>query len=150
MTDEEKLDESLTNIWNLDYDTAIRRKAKGTRKQVSRWHCGVVHTGNQTPENKLNSNTSSDDEPAPDNVPNESTSIIGSAYRKRSTPRVIRYRSYELDDDVNYKREIVTLYLPFKNEVVEILNRNGFLGVYDEREVEIMFKCKEFESYIDI
>ncbi|GFV59702.1 ATP-dependent DNA helicase [Trichonephila clavipes] len=45
---------------------------------------------------------------------------------------------------------MVTLYLPFKNEAVEILDRNGFLRMYDEREEEIMAKCKEFESNIDI
>ncbi|GFW63420.1 ATP-dependent DNA helicase [Trichonephila clavipes] len=45
---------------------------------------------------------------------------------------------------------MVTLYLPFKNEVVEILDRNGFLRMYDEREAEIMTKHKEFESNIDI
>ncbi|GFX04700.1 hypothetical protein TNCV_1912451 [Trichonephila clavipes] len=45
---------------------------------------------------------------------------------------------------------MVTLYLPFKNEAVEILDRNGFLRMYDEREAEIMAKCKEFESNIDI
>ncbi|GFY21524.1 ATP-dependent DNA helicase [Trichonephila clavipes] len=45
---------------------------------------------------------------------------------------------------------MVTLYLPFKNEAVEILDRNGFLRMYDEREAEIMAKRKEFESNIDI
>ncbi|GFX87515.1 hypothetical protein TNCV_1330471 [Trichonephila clavipes] len=43
---------------------------------------------------------------------------------------------------------MVTLYLPFKNEAVEILDRNGFLRMYDEREAEIMTKRKEFESSI--
>ncbi|GFT09265.1 hypothetical protein TNCV_5061581 [Trichonephila clavipes] len=35
---------------------------------------------------------------------------------------------------------MVTLYLPFKNEAVETLDRNGFLRMYDEREAEIMAK----------
>ncbi|GFT97078.1 hypothetical protein TNCV_177041 [Trichonephila clavipes] len=46
--------------------------------------------------------------------------------------------------------EQTTFYLPFKNEAVEILDRNGFLRMYDERESEIMAKRKEFESNIDI
>ncbi|GFX42884.1 ATP-dependent DNA helicase PIF1 [Trichonephila clavipes] len=73
-----------------------------------------------------------------------------SVYHKRSAPRVIRYRGYELNDVVNYKREMITLYLPFKNEAVEILDRDGFLRMYDEREAEIIAKRKEFESNIDI
>ncbi|GFW38163.1 ATP-dependent DNA helicase [Trichonephila clavipes] len=124
--DEENLDENSTDIW-----TKITKKGRPLGTEV-------------------NDDASGNDEPAPDNVPYESTSTIGSAYRKRSAPRVIRYRGYELNDVVNYKREMVTLYLPFKNEAVEILDRNGFLRMYDEREAEIMAKRKEFESNIDI
>ncbi|GFS58860.1 hypothetical protein TNCV_4271471 [Trichonephila clavipes] len=47
-------------------------------------------------------------------------------------------------------QEMVTLYLPFMNEAVEILDRNCFLRMYHEREAEIMGKRKEFESNIDI
>ncbi|GFU73572.1 uncharacterized protein TNCV_3360121 [Trichonephila clavipes] len=113
------------------------------------WYTPVTKKGRPL-GTEVNDNASGDDEPAPYNVPYESTSTIGSAYRKRSAPRVIRYRGYELNDVVNYKREMVTLYLPFKNEAVEILDRNGFLRMYDEREAEIMAKRKEFESNIDI
>ena len=45
---------------------------------------------------------------------------------------------------------MLTLYLLFKNEAVEILDRNAFLVMYDVREAEIMAKRKEFESNIDI
>ncbi|GFX54824.1 ATP-dependent DNA helicase [Trichonephila clavipes] len=113
------------------------------------WYTPVTKKGRPL-GTEVNDDASGDDEPAPDNVPYESTSTIGSAYRKLSAPRVIRYRGYKLNDVVNYKREMVTLYLPFKNEAVEILDRNGFLRMYDEREAEIMTKCKEFESNIDI
>ena len=42
-------------------------------------------------------------------------------YRKRAICRVIRYRHYELDD----MREMVTLFVPFRNEVVDVLDQNN-------------------------
>jgi len=36
--------------------------------------------------------------------------------------RIIRYRNYDISDITNYKREMVTLYYPFRNEEVELLD----------------------------
>ena len=51
-------------------------------------------------------------------------------YRRRDQWRVIRNKSYEVDDVVNYKREMVLLYVPFRSEVVDILDRNKFVDIY--------------------
>lgn len=43
-------------------------------------------------------------------------------YIERQEPRIIRYRNYDMAQDYNeYKREMVTLYIPFQNEETEIL-----------------------------
>ncbi|GFV49824.1 ATP-dependent DNA helicase [Trichonephila clavipes] len=151
--DEENLDENSTDIWTKSmiqrYEERPSELEDKCLADFIAWYTPVTKKGRPL-GTEVNDDASGDDEPAPDNVPYESTSTIGSAYRKRSAPRVIRYRGYELNDVVNYKREMITLYLPFKNEVVEILDLNSFIRMYDEREAEIMAKRKEFESNIDI
>nr|CAD7424597.1 unnamed protein product [Timema monikensis] len=59
-------------------------------------------------------------------------------------------RSYETDDIVNHKREMVMLYVPFRCETVDIIDRSVFMETYDAREAEIMEKRKQYESNIDI
>lgn len=70
--------------------------------------------------------------------------------KKRSVPCVIRYRQYDISDVVNYKREMVTLYYPFRNETVDILDRNRFVEIYDTNESAILTKRREYESNINI
>lgn len=150
--DEQKLDDNSTDIWTK---TVVQRY--GGRHVELEDECLADFVAWYTPVNKRGGGLNeegdvSEDELAPrtDNVPYDSAAVIGRKYRRRSAPLVIRYRCYELDDVVNYKREMVTLYLPFRNEAVEILDRNAFLGMYDEREAEIMSKRAEYESNIDI
>ncbi|GFW16896.1 ubiquitin carboxyl-terminal hydrolase 15 [Trichonephila clavipes] len=50
----------------------------------------------------------------------EDVNVHSVANRKRDLCSVIRYRSYETDDIVNYKREMVMLYVPFSCEAVNI------------------------------
>ena len=45
-------------------------------------------------------------------------------YKRRTQCRVLRYRSYDVEDVVNHKRELVLLYVPFRNEAVDVLDRN--------------------------
>ena len=47
-------------------------------------------------------------------------------YTKRTQSRVLRSRSYGMEDVVNYKRELVLLYVPFRNEAVDMLDRQKF------------------------
>ena len=72
-------------------------------------------------------------------------------YVKRDEPRVIRYRNYDMATDFNeYKREMVTLHIPFRHEEAEILEEMKFIRLYDENVDLILQKKKEFESNIDI
>ena len=75
---------------------------------------------------------------------------IVAKYRRRDVCRVIRFRNYDIGDLNNFKREMVTLYLPFRNEVRDILDRDKFLQIYDARSEEIMNCRKEFQNNIDI
>ncbi|GFX52196.1 helitron_like_N domain-containing protein [Trichonephila clavipes] len=66
-------------------------------------------------------------------------------------PKVIRYRNYDMATDLNeYKREMVTLHIPFRHEESEILSQMKFIKIYDENVDLILQKRKEFESNIDI
>lgn len=72
-------------------------------------------------------------------------------YVERKQPRIIRYRNYDMAQDFNeYRREMVTLHLPFRNEDTEILADMKFITIYDENEDTILERRKEFESDIDI
>ncbi|GFR22603.1 helitron_like_N domain-containing protein [Trichonephila clavata] len=72
-------------------------------------------------------------------------------YVKRDQPRVIRYRNYDMATDFNeYKREMVTLHIPFRREEADILENMKFIRLYDENADLIIQKRKEFESNVDI
>lgn len=58
-------------------------------------------------------------------------------------PKVIRYRNYDIAQDYNeYRREMVTLHIPFRNEDAEILAEMKFINIYDENEALILERRK--------
>lgn len=64
---------------------------------------------------------------------------------------IIRYRNYDMATDFNeYRREMVTLHLPFRNEEKEILSELNYITLYDNHEDIILQRRKEFESNLDI
>lgn len=66
---------------------------------------------------------------------------------ERRESKIIRYRNYDMSTDFNeYKREMVTLHLPFRNEEEEILAEMKFITIYDNQEDIILQRRKEFES----
>uniref|UniRef100_A0A6P7FX48 Uncharacterized protein LOC114335154 n=1 Tax=Diabrotica virgifera virgifera TaxID=50390 RepID=A0A6P7FX48_DIAVI len=69
----------------------------------------------------------------------------------RREPGIIRYRNYDMADDFNeFRREMVTLHIPFRNEESEILSDMKFIKIYEDNEDIILQNRKEFESKIDI
>lgn len=78
--------------------------------------------------------------------------VVNTTWKRRQVgPRIIRYRNYDMAAEVDeYKREMVTLYLPFRNEELEILAEKKFLRLYEENEAIILQHRKEFESDLDI
>lgn len=72
-------------------------------------------------------------------------------YVERKIPKIIRYKNYDIGDDFNeYRREMVTLHIPFRNEDEEILADMKFINTYIENELLILQKRKEFESNLDM
>ncbi|XP_047035800.1 uncharacterized protein LOC124641680 isoform X2 [Helicoverpa zea] len=71
-------------------------------------------------------------------------------YRRRQMGRIIRYRHYEVDDIVNYQREMVLLYLPFRNELSEIVDCNKFLQLYNDNKDVIMERRQIYEKNLNI
>lgn len=49
-----------------------------------------------------------------------------------------------------YKREIVTLHMPFRIEETDVLTDGKFLRIFDENEPLIMKRRKEFEFNLEI
>ena len=63
-------------------------------------------------------------------------------YRRRDVAKIICYRHYDIEDLVNYKREMVTLFYPFRNEVVDILDRLKFSEIFEREQEQILKKKK--------
>nr|XP_029715803.1 uncharacterized protein LOC109402861 [Aedes albopictus] len=72
------------------------------------------------------------------------------SFKLRSFPRVIRWCAYNMSELVEYKREMVLLFLPFRNEVCDILDRNKFLQLYEGNEATILAKLKEYDCEINL
>lgn len=52
-------------------------------------------------------------------------STVWNKYRRRKIRRIVSYRNYDMHELVDYKREMVLLYYPFKNEHVDILDQKA-------------------------
>lgn len=76
--------------------------------------------------------------------------IRGNTYTMRKDPRVLRWCGYKMTDLTNYKREMVLLFLPFRNETVDILDDNKFIDLYDQNETLILSKLKEYDCDFNI
>ncbi|XP_062534543.1 uncharacterized protein LOC134203697 [Armigeres subalbatus] len=72
------------------------------------------------------------------------------SYRLRLVPRVLRWCSYSMAEMVDYKREMVLLFLPFRNEVCDVLDRNKFLKLYEDNEAAILAKHKEYDCEMNL
>lgn len=69
----------------------------------------------------------------------------------RQFPKIIRYRNYDMGKELSeYKREMVTLHIPFRIEETDILANMTFLRIFEENQAVIMERRREFESNLDI
>lgn len=67
---------------------------------------------------------------------------------RKDRPHIIRYRHYLIDSPLNYKREQVLLFHPFKREV-NILDNNKFEVIYETNLDSTVAKQKEYVMGID-
>ncbi|XP_042149867.1 uncharacterized protein LOC121837984, partial [Ixodes scapularis] len=70
-------------------------------------------------------------------------------YKKRNQRRILRYRGYSVDDSVNFKREHVLLFYPFRKEV-DILDQNCFERLYEQNIDVILENKARYHSDVDI
>ncbi|XP_065305470.1 uncharacterized protein [Dermacentor albipictus] len=66
---------------------------------------------------------------------------------KRRKTAILRCRDYDVNDVVNYKREHVMLYLPFRKEN-DFLDRNEFETIFDENKERIMEVKSKYNSAV--
>lgn len=72
-------------------------------------------------------------------------------YAKRKDPKIIRYRNYDMNEHFDdYRREMVLLHIPFRNEENDVLKENKFVQIYEDNKDIILQRRKEFESNLDI
>ncbi|XP_058814074.1 uncharacterized protein LOC131677981 [Topomyia yanbarensis] len=71
-------------------------------------------------------------------------------YKRRSIPRIVRWRKYKMTELNDFKREMVLLFQPFRNETCDILDRNNFIELYDQNEAFILNKLKEYDCNINL
>lgn len=73
-------------------------------------------------------------------------------YKKRTKPAIIRYINYKISDLNNYMREKVMLFLAFRSELVDILDQNKYVQLYNDEENQklILERQKIYEANIDI
>lgn len=71
-------------------------------------------------------------------------------YRTRNVSRIIQWCGYDMTKLSDYKREMVLLFVPFRNELCEILDENKFLQVYDHHETAILAKRKEYDRDLNL
>lgn len=71
-------------------------------------------------------------------------------YYKRSKARIIRYRNYKITDLLQYKRELVLLFYPFRNELSDLLDGEKFISIFDEHEDLILSNQKIYDLQLNI
>lgn len=71
-------------------------------------------------------------------------------YRRRKVSKVIRYRNYSTTELAEYKREMVLLHVPFRDEFRDVLDGDKYLTTYQEQETLIMERRQQWESDLDI
>lgn len=71
-------------------------------------------------------------------------------YRKRDRSRILRWRHFGMNELSEYKREMVLLFLPFRNELLDILDQNKFLELYDLHKESILAKRQEYDCGLNI
>jgi hypothetical protein len=93
-----------------------------------------------TPKNAKRRRAMDDDSDYDDDEYKELETNANTKYKKRDKPRVLRWRSYDISDVKNHKREMVLLYVPFRNEAVDINDRDRYLDIFNENENYILIK----------
>ena len=120
--DAENLPGSSTDIWTKSliekYEDRHPSLETISFAQFAAWY---VPTRNFVHEdNHINPESEDDDDTG-------GREVKGGLCKRRQISRIIRYRLYDKEDMKNHKREMMLLHVPFRNELVEVLDREKFL-----------------------
>jgi hypothetical protein len=83
------------------------------------------------------------------NEDEEQETNANTRYKKRDRTPVLRWRSY-ISDVKNHKREMVLLYVPFRNVALDLNDCDRYVNISDENENSILTKRKHYERDVTI
>lgn len=72
-----------------------------------------------------------------------------SMYRARAISRVLRWCAYQMTELVDYKHEIVLLFLLLRIQLCDILDGNKYLPLHEGHETAILKKRKEYDCHMN-
>jgi hypothetical protein len=147
--DAEVIDKTSTDVWTKG---PIQRYEQRPAELDSLCLADFLAWGSPIRGKRKLENNSEDEDSVNDtdnDVAEANDDRIQFKYKLRLQCRVLRYRSYE-PEDVNYKREMVLLFVPFRNEAADILDRNKFVDIFIQNQEAIVTKCKEYEANVDM
>lgn len=144
--DREGIAEDSTDVWTKNIIQRYEERPPSLQDVYLAEFASWYANSRDFIDNEDDLNVHEDDDPEPPT--GERTTSRG--YRKRLIGRIIRYRCYDIDETVNYQREMVLLYLPFRNEVADIVDCNKFIQLFNDNKETIMERRKLYENNIDI
>lgn len=147
-TDRESIDGDSTDVWTKNIVQRYEERPESLEQVYLAEFASWYATANDFVDEEGDAHV--DDDEDSEAVSETRTSSAPKEYRRRLLERVIRYRRYDIDDTVNYKREMVLLYVPFRNEMSEIVDQNNFLQLFDDNKDTIMERHSLFETYLNI
>lgn len=128
--EEEGLGEDSTNIWQQNIIQVYEERPVSLETLCL---ADFVANYDQVRHRKIATNL---EENVTTNETDHNSKRSNEKFRKRSKPKVLRWRSYKASDDLlNYKREMVTLFCSFRNEEIDILNNDAYIGLFDNNKV---------------
>lgn len=146
--DREGLDENSTDVWTKNIIQLYEERPASLEQvylaEFASWYVKANDFVDEEDDVHVDGDEDLESEPV------ARMSRAQNQYRKRLIGRVIRYRHYDMDETVNYKREMVLLYVQFRNEMLEIVDQNKFLQLFDDNKDAIMERRSQFESNLNI
>ncbi|GBP70860.1 hypothetical protein EVAR_53524_1 [Eumeta japonica] len=146
--DREGVDEDSTDIWTKNVIQRYEERPASLEHvylaEFASWYANANDFVDEEDDVHV------DDDEDCEAVPEAKTSRAPKEYRRRLLGRIIRYRRYDIDDTVNYKREMVLLYVQFRNEMSEIIDQMKFLQLFDDNKDTIMERRSVYETNLNI
>ncbi|CAH2098562.1 unnamed protein product [Euphydryas editha] len=152
--DREGIDGDSTDVWTKNIIQRYEERPESLEQvylaEFAAWYATAYDFVDE--EDDLHVDYDEDSEAVPEASSRDDgmSSRAPKEYRRRRVGRVIRYRRYDIDETVDYKREMVLLYVQFRNEMSDIIDQNKFLQLFDDNKDTIMERRSLFETNLNI